>query len=373
MERRNFVRQALGLAAGGVAASAALIGCGSKGGEGGAAPAVHTQKKFQWRMVMVVPKTFKIWGEGMVDFANRVKLMSGGRLEIKVYGGKELVPEMETFDTVKNGTVEMGHSAAYYWQGKLPAAVFFTSVPFGMNTTGMTAWLKAGGGQQLWEELYAEHEVYPLACGNTGIQMGGWFKKEIRSAADFKGLKMRMPGLGGKVIARMGATPELLPGADIFLSLETGVIDATEWVGPYHDFLMGFHKVAKYYYAGGWHEPGSVLELIINKKAWDSLPADLQQIVRSCAAETDRTMYAQWQAKDAEYFKKIQDGGQTIIKEFPAELMSQIKTISAEVLEEVAATGPLAQRIYTSFKDFQGLYENFQRHNEQSYERAQRA
>lgn len=372
MERRNFVRRIVGLTAGGVVAGAALNNCGGKGDEKVNTPAVLTKKEFRWRMVMVVPKTFKIWGEGMVDFAKRVKLMSGGRLDIKVYGGKELVPEMETFDRVKDGTVEMGHSAAYYWQGKLPAAVFFTSVPFGMNTTGMTAWLKSGG-QELWEELYADHGVYPMPCGNTGIQMGGWFKKEIRSAGDFKGLKMRMPGLGGKVIAQMGATPELLPGADIFPSLETGVIDATEWVGPYHDYLMGFHKVAKYYYAGGWHEPGSVLELIINKKAWDSLPADLQQIVRSCAAETDRTMYAQWQAKDAEYFKKIQDEGRTVIKEFPAELMGQIKQISAGVLEDVAATGSLAQRIYTSFKEFQGLYENFQRHNEQAYERAQQA
>jgi TRAP-type mannitol/chloroaromatic compound transport system substrate-binding protein len=369
MERRKFVRRALGLGVAGLGA-AAINACGKK--EEAGAPAVHTAKKFRWRMVMVVPKTFKIWGEGMVAFAERVDLMSGGRLKIKVYGGKELVPEMETFDTVKNGTVEMGHSAAYYWQGKIPASVFFTSVPFGMNSTGMNAWLEAGGGLQLWEELYAQHGVVPMACGNTGIQMGGWFKKEINSVDDFQGLKMRMPGLGGKVIAELGAKPVLLPGADIFPSLETGVIDATEWIGPYHDFLMGFHKVAPYYYAGGWHEPGSVLELIINKKAWDSLPEDLQHIVRACAAQTDRSFYSQWQARDAEYLQKILSDGKTQVREFPAAVIKSLKPIATDLLEQVAQSEPIARRIYTSFTAFQKTYEAFQGTNEQAYERAQK-
>lgn len=370
MERRKFVRRAVGLTAAGLGA-AALAACGKKE-ESGGAPAVQSGKTFRWRMVMVVPKTFKIWGEGMVDFARRVDLMSNGRLKIKVYGGKELVPEMETFDTVKSGTVEMGHSAAYYWQGKIPASVFFTSVPFGMNSAGMNAWLEAGGGLPLWEELYAAHGVVPMACGNTGIQMGGWFKNEIGSIEDFQGLKMRMPGLGGKVIAELGAKPVLLPGADIFPSLETGVIDATEWIGPYHDYLMGFHKVAANYYAGGWHEPGSVLELIVNKKAWDELPPDLQQIVRSCAAETDRSFYSQWQARDAEYLQKILATGQIRVHEFPVAVSRRLKEISADLLEQVAATEPIARKIYNSFIAFKKNYEAYQGTNEQAYERAQK-
>lgn len=330
-------------------------------------------KRYRWKMVMVVPKTFKIWGPGMVHFSENVKILSGNQLVIDVYGAGELVPPLSVFDAVKNGTAEMGHSAAYYWDGKLPASVFFTSIPFGMNANGMNAWLVAGDGQKLWDELYTPHGLKAMPCGNTGVQMGGWFRKEINSINDFNGLKMRMPGLGGKTIARAGASAVLIPGGEIYTSLATGVIDAAEWIGPYHDYLMGFHKAAKYYYSGGWHEPGSVLELMINKKAWESLSPELQLIIEVCAAETDRKMFSQWLAKDSEYFDRILKEGKVIVKEYPLEITRKMKEYAAEVLNEVRKSSPLAKKIHDSYKSFQKIYEQYQEVSERAYVRAQKA
>jgi TRAP-type mannitol/chloroaromatic compound transport system substrate-binding protein len=359
MDRQNFIKKA-GLGLGVTAATIAPLSAASR-------------KRFRWRMVMVVPKTLPIWGPGMLRFAERVKLMSGGSLSIKVYGAGELVPALETFETVKKGNVEMGHSAAYYWRGKIPASVFFTSVPFGMNANGMNAWLTAGGGQELWDELYGSYGLKAIPCGNTGVQMGGWFKKEINKISDFKGLKMRMPGLGGAVIAKAGAIPQQIPGGEILTNLQTGVIDATEWVGPYHDYIMGFPKAAKYYYSGGWHEPGSVLELMINKDKWESLGKELQMIVKSCAALTNQEMYGEWLAKDSEYYKKILSEGKTEMREYPLEITAKMHQYSNEILAGVAKTSPLAKKIYDSFKKFQSTYEKYQEVSEQAYVRAQKA
>lgn len=365
MKRKGFLKK-LGIAA---LASTTLANCSKEKNTVGPT----SNKKFNWRLTMVVPKTLPIWGPGIVDFAKNVKTMSGGRLNIKVYGAGELVPALETFDSVKSGQIQMGHSAAYYWTGKIPASAFYTSVPFGMNANGMMSWINAGGGQALWDELYAPHNVKAFPCGNTGVQMGGWFRKEIKTIKDFQGLKMRMPGLGGKVIAKAGAKPILIPGGEIFTNLETGVIDATEWVGPYHDYKMGFHKVAKYYYSGGWHEPGSVLELIINKKAWESLPEDLQLIVEACANQTNQSMYSQWLAKDSEYFQKIKKEKKTIIKEYPAEITHVMHKYANQILKEISETSPLAKKIYNSFTSFQKEYEAYQEASERAYVRAQKA
>lgn len=360
MKRRAFTKKIVG------GAGAAAIFGGINYGH-------SAEKKFLWRMVMVVPKTLPIWGPGMVRFAENVESMSQGRLKIRVYGAGELVPALETFEAVKKGQVQMGHSASYYWQGKIPASVYFTSVPFGMNANGMTSWILAGGGLQLWDELYAKHNLKPFPCGNTGVQMGGWFKKEINSLEDLKGLKMRMPGLGGSVISKAGAKPVLLAQGDIFPSLQTGVIDATEWVGPYHDYLMGFHKIAPYYYTGGWHEPGSVLELIINKDAWDSLPPDLQQIVSCCAIETNTRMFSEWGHMDSMYYKKLQEEGQVKFKEYPEEITRTMHRFADEVLEEVAAADELSGRIHQSFKSFQKTFEAYQEVSERAYVKAQKA
>ncbi|MCB0333232.1 MAG: TRAP transporter substrate-binding protein [Bdellovibrionales bacterium] len=318
-------------------------------------------KKLRWRIALAVPKTLPIWGDGVIRFAERVKTMSQGELSIKVYGAGELVPAFGIFDAVKSGSIQMGHGTPYYYQGKVPESPFFSTLPFGMNAAATNAWLMAGGGQELWEELMAPHGIICFACGTPGYQTTGWFTKEINSIADLKGLKIRIPGLASKIYAKAGATPILLPGAEIFTSLSTGVIDAVEWVGPYHDYTMGFQKVAKYLYGGSWHEPGSTLDLMINKQAWESLPAHLQMILRSAAAETNEWMWAQFESKNAEFLAKIKAEGKIQIRNFSREILQQLKVYSDEVIGELANSSPIAKRIYTSYTDFQKGYEAYNR------------
>jgi TRAP-type mannitol/chloroaromatic compound transport system substrate-binding protein len=333
-----------------------------------AAPTIlRADTKFSWRLVMAIPKTLPVWGTEVQKFAEQVRTMSEGRLNIRVYGAGELVPALEVFNTVKAGRVEMGHSAAYYWQGMMPAAPFFTSVPFGLNANGMRSWINHGGGQELWEELYKPHGILPFLAGNTGMQMGGWFNKEIKTMADFKGLKMRIPGLGGKVIAKAGGKPMLVPGGEIFTNLTTGVLDATEWVGPLHDYTMGFYKAAKYYYHPGWHEPGPALELLINRDKWQQLPPDLQGIVRVAATALDSIMQSQWTAKDAEYFAKLKQIKSVQFRSFPQPVLRELRVISDLVKREVAETSPLARRIYDSHQSFLEKYLDHQFATEWEY------
>jgi len=253
MTRRNFIKTA---ATAGLLTSTALT-----------ASNVHAKSTIKWKMVTTWPKNFPGLGTGANKLAQLITQMSAGRLKVKVYGATELVPAFEVFDAVSRGTAQMGHGASYYWKGKTQAAQFFAAVPFGLNAQEMNGWLYHGGGMELWQELYEPFGLIPAAAGNTGVQMAGWFNKQINSAADLKGLKMRIPGLGGEVLRRAGGTPVSLPGGEIFTSLKTGAIDATEWVGPYNDLAFGLHKAAKYYYYPGWHEPGTTLEALINKKA----------------------------------------------------------------------------------------------------------
>lgn len=355
MKRRNFIKVATG--AGLAAASASLTGVS----------AAHAKKKHRWRIVMAVPKTLPIWGPEVVQFAEDVKQLSGGRLSIRVYGAGELVPALGVFDAVKKGEVQMGHAASYYWVGKVPASPYFCAVPFGMSIRAMKAWLQEGGGQQLWDELYGEHGLVGMPCGNTGIQMGGWFKKEIKTLADFKGLKMRMPGLGSKVIAKAGAKPVLVAGGEIYTNLTTGVIDATEWVGPYHDYTMGFHKAAKFYYYPGWHEPGAQLELMINKTAWQQLDADLQKVVKICAEATDRRMNAMWAAKDSEYYHKLKKLGTVQFRAFPKPVLTEMKKFADEVMAEVAETNSLTKKIHQSYYSFKNSYDEYQKLTDIAY------
>jgi len=253
-----------------------------------AAPAiVKAQSTITWKMTSAYAKGSPFYMDGpgsATDLARRVEAMSGGRMKIQVFGAGELVPAFEGFDAVRAGTVEMNHANAYFWTGKTFAAQYFTAVPFGMNFQGINGWLYDGGGQELWNEVYAPFGMIALPCGNTGVQMTGWFKKEINSVADLKGLKMRIPGLAGKVYAALGVDVKVLPGGEIFPALERGVIDAAEFVGPFQDRRLGLHKAAKYYYTTGWHESATVSELLINKAAWDKLPRDLQAIVTNAAA-----------------------------------------------------------------------------------------
>lgn len=357
IKRREFLRR------GGLGAAA----LGSSWIATRSVPAFAKKKPFRWRLVMAIPKTLPIWGAGVEAFADKVKLLSDGALDIRVYGAGELVPALGVLDAVSAGRVEMGHAASYYWQGKIPSAVFFTSVPFGLNAAGMRSWISYGGGQELWDEAYKPFGVLAMPAGNTGMQMGGWFKKPINNINDFKGLKMRIPGLGGAVIAKAGAKPMLVAGGEIYTNLSTGVIDATEWVGPYHDYTMGFHKVADYYYTPGWHEPGPVLELMINQKKWNELPKELQQIVRTCAAELDRNMQAEWLAKDAIYLAKIKKETKVKVLSFPADVLSSLRGYAEQSLDELAAHDPLANKIRQSFEAFRSQFAEHLRATEFAY------
>ncbi len=365
LNRRNFLKKASGITATG--GTALLLGCGSPQNDNASAPAVNTGKKFRWKMVTTWPPKFPVVGEGAEMFAKLVDEMSSGRLKIRVYGGGELVPALETFDAVSQGVAEMGHGASYYWRGKAAATPFFCSIPFGMNAQQMNAWILSGGGLALWDELYAPFNLRPFPAGNTGVQMGGWFNRKINSIADIKGLKMRIPGLGGEVITRAGGSAVLSPGGEIFTNLERGVIDATEWIGPYHDYLMGFHKVAKYYYYPGWHEPGSVLELIINKSSYDELPKDLQTIIQVAAQWANVWMLSEFEAKNSIYLQKIIDEQRTQILPFPDDVLSAFRKIADETIEEIISEDPMSKKVYESFRKFQKETESWADITEKAY------
>ncbi len=250
------------------------------------------------------------------------------------------------------GTVEMGHDAAYYHKGKIPVAQYFTAIPFGLNHLELTGWLYHGGGLDLWRELYAPFNLVPIPCGNTGVQMGGWFNKEINSIEDLKGLKIRIPGLGGEVIRRAGATPVTMPGAEIFTSLQTGAIDATEWVGPFNDVAFGLHKAAKYYYYPGWQEPGPGLETIINADAWASLPPDLQAIVENVCQAITTDMVADYAYNNAIALKQLIDNPEIEVRPYPDEVLALLKAITQELVDEMSAGDPVARRIQDSYFRF---------------------
>ncbi|MBR7888087.1 TRAP transporter substrate-binding protein [Marinomonas sp. A79] len=309
-------------------------------------------EKIQWKMVTTWPKNFPGLGTGAEALAKNITAMSNGRLEVKVYAAGELVPALEVFDAVSRGTAEMGHTSAYYWKGKAPAVQFFSSVPFGMTAQEFNAWLEFGGGLALWEEVYAPFNVIPMAAGNTGAQMGGWFNKEINSLEDFQGLKMRMPGLGGEVMKKMGAVMVNMPGSEMFTALQTGAIDATEWVGPYNDLAFGLYKAAKYYYYPGWQEPGSAVEALFNKEAFEALPADLQEIVRTATQKANSSMLNELTARNNAALTSLVDEHNVILKRFPDDLLAALKVASAETLAEVAANDEMSNKVYVSFKAF---------------------
>ncbi|SDU02917.1 TRAP transporter substrate-binding protein [Geopseudomonas guangdongensis] len=316
-----------------------------------AQPAAAPVQNVTWKMVTSWPKNYPGLGTGAEGFAQRVNAMSGGRLTIKVYAGGELVPPLEVFDAVSRGTAEIGHSTPYYWKGKVPAAQLFTAVPFGLSTPEMTAWLHHGGGLQLWEEAYAPHGVKPLVAGNSTMQMGGWFNKEINSLEDLKGLKIRTPGLGAEVYNRLGATTVNLPGGEVFTAMQTGAIDATDWVSPYNDLAFGIHKTAKYYYYPGWQEPQAVIELLINQKAWDALPADLQAIVSEAARAANQVMIDEFVYNNAKALAELKKQG-VELKRFPDPVLAAMRHESEQVLDQLASQNELNGRIWNSMKAF---------------------
>jgi TRAP-type mannitol/chloroaromatic compound transport system substrate-binding protein len=328
---------------------------------------VVERENFNFRMVTTWPKNFPGMGVAAENLARAVETMSDGRLKITVFGAGEIVPALGVFEAVSLGNVEMGHGAAYYWKGKVPAAQFFTTVPFGMTAQEMNAWLHHGGGMALWEELYEPYNLVPVAGGNTGVQMAGWFNKEINSLDDIQGMKMRIPGLGGEVFERAGGIAVNLPGGEIYTSLQTGVIDATEWVGPYNDLAFGFHQVAKYYYYPGWHEPGPTLETIINKAAFDGLPEDLQTILRAASRMVNEDSLSEYTARNNAALRELVDDHGVIVRQLPDDVISELHRISETVVSEIPGDDPLARRIYDSYIQFKTDVVSYHEISERAY------
>jgi TRAP-type mannitol/chloroaromatic compound transport system substrate-binding protein len=348
MKRRELLK-----AGGATAAAASAI----------AAPHIaRAQETFSWKMTSAYPPGAPFYMDGpgsATDLAKRIEAMSGGRLTIQVFGAGELIPALEGFDAVRSGTVEMNNANAYFWAGKTFAAQYFTAVPFGLNYAGMNAWLYDGGGLQLWRELYEPFGLVPFSCGNTGIQMTGWFRNEITSVDDLNGLKMRIPGLAGKVYGALGVDVKLLPGGEIFPALERGVIDAAEFVGPYQDRRMGLQNAAKFYYTTGWHETATVSELIVNKAAWESLPADLQAVVENACAACDIVSYAWAQRTNAEAMADLVTNEGVTAQPLPDSVVKRLREVTDDVLAEAAASDPATKKVHESYMAFMQQYRDW--------------
>ena len=342
MKRRDFIATtAIG------ATALALSGCHRA--EEKSTASVHRGKKVKLKLATSWPAHFPIMGTGVDTFARRCGELSGGTLEIKVFPKNILVPALQVFDATSAAQIDAFHSGVYYWKGKNPAFSIFGGMPLGLTSEEMITWFKFGGGYDLWRELYGKFNLYPLIGGTTGPQMGGWFKKEINSLADLKGLKMRIPGLGGEVMKRLGVNPVLLPAGDIFTSLDRGTIDATEWVGPYLDKMMGFDKAAHYYYTG-WHEPGSILEITFNKARWERLSPEHQAIITAASEEMTGNMLQEFRYKNAVALQELPKSVQ--IKSFPKEMMAAAKKALQDVLKDESAKSPDFKRVLASYEAF---------------------
>jgi TRAP-type mannitol/chloroaromatic compound transport system substrate-binding protein len=345
MKRRDFLST--------TALSATAIALGSchrapKEDESGT---VHNNrgKKVTLKLATSWPAHFPIMGTGVDTFAKRCYELSGGTLEIKIFAKNILVPALQVFDATSAAQIDAFHSGVYYWKGKNPAFSIFGGMPLGLTSEEMITWMKFGGGYELWREMYGKFNLYPLIGGTTGPQMGGWFKKEINTLSDLQGLKMRIPGLGGEVMKKLGVNPVLLPAGEIYTALERGTIDATEWVGPALDSMMGFAKAAPYYYTG-WHEPGSILEITFNKARWEKLSDEHRAIITAASEEMTSTMLQEFRYKNA---KALQDLPKNVtIKTFPTEIIDAAKVALTEVLKEESSQSNDFKRALKSYESF---------------------
>src|SRR5258705_13661514 len=291
----------------------------------------------RWRCASSFPKSLDTIYGGGETIAKRVAAITGGKFQIRVFGAGEIVPAFGTVDAVQQGTVECTHTASYYFVGKNKTFAFDTTLPFGMNQRQQNAWIYYGGGLQLVREFFRDFNIISFPAGNTGCQMGGWFRKEVKAVADLKGLKMRIAGLGGEVMARLGVVPQQIPGGDIYPALEKGTIDAAEWVGPYDDEKLGFNKVAQFYYYPGWWEGGPQLSVYVNQAQWDSLPKTYQAILESACAEANGLMLAKYDAQNMPALRRLVQGG-TKLKPFSKEIMEAAYKAAFEIYDETAAT-----------------------------------
>jgi TRAP-type mannitol/chloroaromatic compound transport system substrate-binding protein len=345
MDRRTFLSGAT------VSAATVATACGDTGQEttnSPAAPAINRGVK-QLRMVTTWPANFPGLGTAANNLAAFTNAASGGSLEIRVFAAGEIVSAFESFDAVSAGTADMYHGAEYYWQGKSPAFNFFTAVPMGMTATEIMGWVEYGGGQALWDELSAQFNIKPLQAGNSGHQMGGWFKREINSLEDFRGLRMRIPGLGGNVLRELGGAAVTLSGGEIYPALQSGAIDATEWVGPWNDLAFGFYREAPYYYGPGFHEPGSALGVGINLDVWNDLESDHQAIIQTACRAANNQAIAEYHVQNAIALDVLANEHSIELRSFTDEMWTRIGEISEQVVADTGNSDPLTRRIYESY------------------------
>ena len=340
MERRKFLKSA----GAGVAAGAAMMPTLSRA-QAGALPEV------KWRLASSFPKSLDTIYGAAETMSKRVAAATGGKFQIQVFAAGEIVPGLQVLDAVQNGTVQAGHTAPYYYWGKDPAFALDTAVPFGLNARQMNAWQIFGGGLELFRDFYKGYNIYNIPAGNTGAQMGGWFRKEMKTPADWKGLKMRIGGFAGKVIEKMGAVPQQIAGGDIYPALEKGTIDAAEWVGPYDDEKLGFNKVAKYYYYPGWWEGGPQLDVLVNIKEWEKLPKEYQNILEAACWEANTWMVAKYDAQNPAALRRLVAGG-TKLSRFSRDNMVASYKAALEVFKEASEKSPAFKKIYESMEKF---------------------
>ncbi len=320
----------------------------------------------RWQMVTSWPKSLDTIFGGAQTVCDRVAAMTGGKFTIQPYAAGEIVPGLEVLDAVQNGTVECGHTASYYYVGKNSALAFGTSMPFGLTAQQQNAWLYHGGGLEAMHKIYADFNVINFPAGNTGAQMGGWFKKEVKSLADLRGLKMRIPGLGGKVMSRLGVNVQVLPGGEIFLALDRGAIDAAEWVGPYDDEKLGLNRAAPYYYYPGWWEPGATLEVQVNKSQWDKLPQEYQEVFKTAAMEANLNMLSQYDALNRDALTRLLAGGTQLVA-YSQDILNAAQEAAFAIYEENAAENSSFKEIYQQWNEFRSLISKWNKINESSF------
>jgi TRAP-type mannitol/chloroaromatic compound transport system substrate-binding protein len=317
-----------------------------------AAPSVARAQTVKWRMVTSWPKRLPGPGMSAERIADRVRALSGGRLDISVSAAGEVVPAFEVLDAVGNGVADIGHTASFYWQGKMPAAAFFTTVPFGLTPGEHVAWIDAGGGQALWDELYAPFGVKPFMGGNTGVCMGGWFRREVKSLADMRGLKLRSLGLGGEVYRRLGVTPQTTPPAEILVSLQSGVIDGAEFVGPGTDIALGLYRVAPFYYYPGFNKPNGTGECIVSLKVWNTLSDELKAVItHACATEANYAL-AEMERLNAQALAALVDEHKVKLSAFPEDLIAAARKQASDVLGELAGKSAITGKVHASYAAF---------------------
>ncbi|MFA9441096.1 TRAP transporter substrate-binding protein [Uliginosibacterium sp. sgz301328] len=337
MERRSFMKKAsAGLAVGAVAAPAI---------------AQSSQPNIKWRLASSFPKSLDTIYGAAESVANRVRAATGGKFDIQVFAAGEIVPGPGVCDAVKDATVEMGHTCSYYFVGKDVTFAFDTALPFGLNSRQQSAWMYEGGGMELMRDFFRDYNVVNFPCGNTGVQMGGWYRKEIKSVKDLEGLKFRIAGAAGQVMARLGVVPQQIPGGDIYPALEKGTIDAAEWVGPYDDEKLGFNKVAKYYYYPGFWEGGPQITVYVNAKKWAELPKEYQQILESACAAAHVEMQAKYDVKNVAALRRLVASG-TQLRQFPRDVMQGAYKAAFEFYDETAAKNPKFKKVYEQWRKF---------------------